>query len=131
MNKKWLARFKEDQSGTATIESLLWIPLFFYIFVLITDASFIFFGKAQALRIIQDGNRAYSVDAFETSEEASAYIQSQLRAFAPQATVTTNVSNGIIVTNATLRSGDLMAVGSIPGIKNIDIQITAQHFQEK
>lgn len=122
--------FKEDQRGSATIESLLWMPLFFYLFVLITDVSFIFYGKAQALRIIQDGNRAYSVKAFDSDAAASDYIKSKLNVFAPQATVSTTVSNGIIITSATLNAADLMAVGTIPAFINSEFSVTSQHFME-
>lgn len=38
-------RFNDDDSGAATIESLLWIPMFVFILVLITDVSFILFGR--------------------------------------------------------------------------------------
>ncbi len=123
-------RFKEDERGTATIESLLWMPVFFYLFILITDVSFIFYGKAEALRIIQDGNRAYSVGKFEDNADASGYIEGRLRTFAPGATVTTSTTAGIITTVATMAASDLMAVGTIPGFLGIEIQVTAQHYQE-
>jgi Flp pilus assembly protein TadG len=130
MYTNFLKRFKEDESGTATIESLLWMPIFFYLFILITDVSFIFYGKAEALRIIQDGNRAYSVGKFEDNQDASGYIEGRLRTFAPGATVTTSTAAGIITTVATLAASDLMAVGSIPGFLGIEIEVTAQHYQE-
>jgi Flp pilus assembly protein TadG len=125
-----LRRFIKDEDGVATVESLLWMPVFFFLFILITDASFIFFGKAQTLRIIQDGNRAYSVSRFETDAEASAYIQGRIREFSPQATVQTTVTNGIIQTRATLPASDLMAVGSIPAFVSSELSVTSQQFME-
>jgi Flp pilus assembly protein TadG len=125
-----LTRFKEDERGIATIESLLWMPLFFYLFIAITDVSFIFYGKAQALRVVQDGNRAYSVNILKSNEETSDYIEGRLRLFAPGATATTTVSNGVIITRATIDSSDLMAVGSIPNFVGLDINIVEQHFRE-
>jgi len=125
-----LRRFRKDQDGTATIESLLWMPIFFFLFILITDVSFLFYGKAQTLRIIQDGNRAYSVNRFDTDAEASAYIQGQIRVFSPLATVVTTVTNGIIQTSATLPASDLMAVGTIPNFVSSEISVTSQQFME-
>ena len=122
--------FVDDDSGTATVESLLWMPIFFFLFVLITDASFIFYGKAQALRIIQDGNRAYSVNRFDSDSEASAYIQARLRTLSPKATARTTVTNGVITTNATLDARELMAVGSIPNFGDGEVTLTLQQFQE-
>jgi len=89
-----------------------------------------FYGKAQTLRIIQDGNRAYSVNRFDTDAEASAYIQGQIRVFSPQATVITTVINGIIQTSATLPASDLMAVGTIPNFLSSEISVTSQQFME-
>ena len=125
-----LRKFLKDESGTATVESLLWMPIFFFLFILITDASFIFYGKAQAMRMIQDGNRAYSVNNFDDNAEASAYIQARLRTLSPTATATTTVSNGVITTTATLSVRELMAVGTIPNFGNGEINLTLQQFQE-
>ena len=130
MYTNFLKRFKEDETGTATIESLLWMPIFFYLFILITDVSFIFYGKAQALRIVQDGNRAYSVDGFADNAAASAYITGQLQQFAPSASATTTINSGIISTTATVPANDLMAVGSIPQFVGLVVNITAQQYQE-
>lgn len=130
MSSNILVRFKEDQRGVATVESVLWMPIFFYLFILITDASFIFYSKAEALRIIQDGNRAYSVHAFDTDTATSDYIKAQLSKLSPQATVSTRVSNGIIITTATMKTDDLMAVGSIPAFINSEISVTSQHYME-
>ena len=130
MNFDLLRRFRNDERGTATIESLLWMPLFFYLFILITDVSFIFYGKAQALRIVQDGNRAYSVDGFPDNASASTYITGQLRQFAANATATTTNNGGIISTTATVPANDLMAVGAIPQFVGLVVSITANQYQE-
>ena len=130
-------RFRDDEKGTATIESLLWMPLFFYLFILITDVSFIFFGKSEALRIIQDGNRLFAIGSitdYETEAETGASIQTRLRVIAPNATASTDwvagTSNAIFETTGTLPITDLMAVGSIPGFVSGSVSITAQHYKE-
>jgi len=51
-------QLRKDEDGFATLEALIWIPIFVFFLVFILDTTFIFFGKAQALRFIQDGNRA-------------------------------------------------------------------------
>lgn len=55
-------RFARDESGTVTVEAVIWIPFFFFILALITDASLAFFAKAEAFRIIQAGNRLFSIE---------------------------------------------------------------------
>lgn len=131
MRAGFLKRFKDDESGIATIESLLWMPLFFYLFVLITDVSLIFYGKAQALRILQDGNRALSVRFFTTREIAQEDIKTRLREFAPTADPLVTVTGGMIITTVDLKASELMAVGSIPTFQNTEIRVTAQHFLEQ
>lgn len=130
MRSNPLKRFRKDEDGVATVESLLWMPLFFLLFILITDASFLFYGKAQALRIIQDGNRAYSVQRFDSDAEARAYIETRIWKFAPNAVVETTVTNGIIQTSARLKASDLMAVGTIPTFAATEISVVSQQFME-
>lgn len=135
MNASLMKRFMADERGVATIESLLWFPLFVYLLVLITDVSFIFYGKAQALRIVQDGNRAYSLryPGVLDDTQAENHIKAGLRRYVTSPDVRTSFDNatGLITTVATLRAGDLMAVGSIPGFGDFEIEIVAQHFQEQ
>lgn len=131
MRSNLLIRFKEDERGLATIESLLWMPLFFYLFILITDVSFIFYGKAQALRVVQDGNRAYATNLLDLAS-AEERITTRLNSFAPGSTANMvyNGGTGLVTTRATLPAASLMAVGSIPNFVNLDVTITEQHYRE-
>lgn len=135
MNAGLLKRFMADDRGVATIESLLWFPLFVYLLVLITDVSFIFYGKAQALRIVQDGNRAFSIrhPSAATRAQAEAFIEANLHRFDPtaKATVAYDITTGLIRTTATISASELMAVGSIPGFGDFTLEIVAHHFQEQ
>ena len=135
MTARWFKRFVQDDRGSATIESLLWFPLFVYLLLLITDVSFIFYGKAQALRIVQDGNRALSIKypGVTTAAQAEALITANLQRFDPNPEVDTtiNVSTGLIQTIATLDASELMAIGSIPGFGDFEFEVVAQHFQEQ
>jgi Flp pilus assembly protein TadG len=126
-----LTRFKEDERGIATIESLLWMPLFFYLFILITDVSFIFYGKAQGLRIVQDGNRAFATNLLEL-EAAEQNIITRLNVVAPNSTATMifDGATGLVTTFATMPASSLMAVGSIPNFVNLDVRITEAHYRE-
>lgn len=126
-----LSRFRDDEDGSATVESLFWLPLFMFVLVLITDVSFIFFGKAQALRVIQDGNRALSVGRFNDTDSTKDFIEKALQGFSTNAVVVTTVDDGVVTSTATMPTTDLMAVGTIPGINNIKVVVTAQHFLEQ
>ena len=87
--KKLLHRFRTGEDGTATIESVLWIPIFVWILVLIVNASMIIFEKNQAYRIVQNANRILSTGYMQTEAEVESYIAAQLQDIAPSASVTT------------------------------------------
>ena len=73
----------QDESGTATIEAVLWLPVFIAFFCLVADASFIFFGQNKAYRIVQDANRKLSIGRLSTAVEVEQYITTQFASFAP------------------------------------------------
>lgn len=129
--KGWLKQFHNDERGSATIESLIWIPIFVYLLVLIADVSLVFYGKAQALRIIQDGNRALSVRYLDTTDDAEEFVLAGLASYTDNATVNTSITDGIITTVAAVPARDLMSIGSIPGFNNTTLSISAQHFLEQ
>ena len=107
------------------MESLLWIPIFVYLLVLITDVSLIYYGKAQALRTIQDGNRALSVRFIADASAAQDFVETRLQGYAPSVEVTTTINNGIVTTSAIMPASELMAVGSIPTFRDTMISVTA------
>lgn len=100
-------------------------------FVMIADTSFLFYGKAQALRVMQDGNRALSVGRLNSTDETRDFIAEQLATLSEHAEVTTKVDNGLVISTVVMPSTDLMAVGSVPGFSKINISVTSQHFLEQ
>lgn len=122
--------FAKDESGSSTIEAVLWLPMFMLLLSMVADASFIFHGQAQALRIVQDGNRAFSVGRLEDAAATQAYIRSNLISLSRSARVTTTLSGGIITTTALISVDDLLAIGSVGALTSFDITVKSQHFLE-
>ena len=122
--------FAKDESGSSTIEAVLWLPMFMLLLSMVADASFIFHGQAQALRIVQDGNRAFSVGRLEDTAATQAYIRSNLISLSRGARVTTTLSGGIITTTALISVDDLLAIGSVGALTGFDITVKSQHFLE-
>jgi len=123
-------KFGNDEDGSTTIEAVLWIPMFAFLTVMIADASFIFYGRAQAMRLIQDGNRAYSVGRLENAAATSTYIATLLSELSPNAMVTTTVSGGIVTSSASIPVDDLVAFGSIPSLNGFTTIVRSQHYLE-
>ncbi len=43
--KKLLHRLRSDESGSATIEAIIWIPIFVWVLVVIVNASVVLYQK--------------------------------------------------------------------------------------
>lgn len=131
--KERAGQFRNSEDGSASIESLFWIPLFVFFLVLVLDVSFIFFGKARVLQSVQDGNRALSIGVLRTEEETEDFIQTMLSSYTMNAVVDSNIdlANGVVTTDVTIPAIDLMIVGSIPVFRQTMIPVSAQHFLER
>lgn len=132
--RRWrpLVRLWRAEDGGISIEAVLWVPMFAFLLVLIADTSFVFFGRAQALRIVQDGNRALSIAGVSDAEEAAAAeaIRSSLVTLAPDAAVSVEVGGGVLTTVATIPVDNLLAVGTLPQLRGFNTVVTAQHYLE-
>ena len=124
--------FIRGQEGSATIETVLWLPFFIGIFGLIVDASLMFNAQAALTRTVQDANRAYSIGRIASASEAEAYVMARVGAAKndTETTVVTTVTNGVINTTVTVAAGHYMAVGLFDAITNMKLNITAQHLME-
>ena len=145
MRDHFFTRFKNDERGTATIESLLWFPLFFFLFILIIDASFLFYGKAQVLRIVQNENRSLAVwvgtepqwpaEANAAELRLRSRIENLMMQPSASELAAINVSikkdGQIIETVVSLPGQPLMAVGTLPEFSSTRIGVRAQHYREK
>jgi Flp pilus assembly protein TadG len=128
-----VARFqnlRRCESGSATIEAVLWLPMFFFILVMVVNASFIFHGQAQALRIIQDKNRAFATGSLINKDDTEKAIKLALSAMTTKPVVATTVSGNIITSEATIPLGDLAAVGAFSLFTKGNLTIRSQHFKE-
>ena len=127
----WRAmRFVRDESGSATIESLLWLTVFFGLLILASDASLAFYGKAQALRIMQNGNRAFALGRLATTAATESWIETQFDALSPNAAATTTVNNGLVSTTMAIPASELVLFQSLNVARGWTITVRSQHFIE-
>lgn len=123
-------RFFRDDNGAVTVESVLWVPVFLLFFALIADVSLIFHGQAKALRIAYDGNRQASLGQFTTADETQAAILARIQEFAPNATVSTTFGTEDIETRVVLPTNDMVAIGTVTRILNIDLKFQSVHMRD-
>lgn len=135
MNGKWklhrsIARGLSDESGAATVEFVLWLPVMAALFGLVVGTSIIFGDQSQILRVVQDVNRAVSIGHVRTSDDAEAMILADIDNIAPNASVETTLSNGIITSTVTIPVSDLSVTNLIDVFHDFNVIVSAQHLSE-
>ncbi|MFC2968372.1 TadE/TadG family type IV pilus assembly protein [Acidimangrovimonas pyrenivorans] len=122
--------FLERQDGSSTIEVVLWLPLFVFFIALMIDTALVFGAQARVLRVVQDANRSFSVGHVRTTTATEQMITSGIADIAPDATVTTSVTNGVIKSTVKIPLYDLTATGFVSAFNGIDLSVSAQHMAE-
>jgi hypothetical protein len=123
-------RFTDDERGSATVETVLWFPFYIAMFTLVVDASMIFHNQTFVTRVIQDGNRAFSVGRLSGTEETQRFIRDRISGLSAGADVVTRLDSGIISTTVSVPVGDLDAIGWFAGLTGFDLVMSAEHYRE-
>lgn len=122
--------FLRDESGSFTIETVMWLPVLVFLFCMIADASLMFGKQAQVMRVVQDANRALSVGRLQSDAEVEAYIAQQIAWMTTNAVIATDVTNGVISSTVSIPAGDMTATGFISAFSSLTVNVTAQHLSE-
>ncbi|MGR3321246.1 MAG: TadE/TadG family type IV pilus assembly protein [Pseudooceanicola sp.] len=122
--------FAREEKGSATIETVIWIPIFVWVLALIVNVSMVVFEKNQAYRVVQNANRILSTGYMQTEAEVEAYIKDKIAHIAPSAEVSTTISNGIVTSQVQYQISDLLMPHAIAQLANIWINISSQHYVE-
>jgi Flp pilus assembly protein TadG len=134
-----VSNFVRDEAGSATIESLLWIPLLFTVLLLGLDVSLVSTKQAMVMRIVQDGNRAYALGRYgdpatqkeQVQSAVVAAIRSSIASISRNAVVTAAIADtGTITTVVQMPARDLSSFGVLPGWKTLDINVVLQQTKE-
>ena len=123
-------QFLRRTDGTATVETVLWFPLFIAVFGLMLDVAMIFHGQAKVLRVVQEGDREYSIGRLTSEAATKAYIEAQLAALDIQATATTTEVAGVAHTLVTVPANQLQVLGYFTVFSGLQLNITAEHMIE-
>ncbi len=103
--RKRLNHFWNCDSGSFTIESVIWMPIFFILMALTMNLSMMFFSEAQILRVVQQVSRAHSLGLYKTDLEAENDLVERLSYFGAKfdvaATKTFNRATATVQVSAT------------------------------
>ncbi|MCB1339366.1 MAG: pilus assembly protein [Maritimibacter sp.] len=128
--KQVFHRFARDESGTATVEFVLWLPMVMLAFGLTVDVSMIFHSQSQVLRIVQDANRNASIGRLRTPAETEDYVEARLQAASSGAHATSSISAGVISTTVTYPARDFQIVGFFSQFNDLQITVNSEHLLE-
>jgi len=124
-------RFAQQQDGTATVEGVLWLPLFIMFFCLAVDVSLVFFGQNQMHHVVQDANRAMSVGRLKTEAEVEDYIRTKLAALSEDIEVeTVEVEPGRVQSTVRIQASDLMATRFTTPLIGAKVSARSSHLIE-
>ena len=128
-----MTRFFKRQDGTATVEAVLWFPIFIAVFGLMVDAAMIFHGQSKVLRVVQDANRNLSIGRLDSDAEVIAYINTELAevGVTPSRTeALSDATSGIVSTLVVIPASEFQLLGYFSVITNMEVPVTAQHMRE-
>ena len=139
-----LKNFWRQENGTASVDAVIWIPIFFFLTFAIMDAFILFNRYTMTLRTVQDINRKVSlgwiraddsteVAAAETSVET--WVANQINHYAPNATVQSVVphpgsTDFRTYTAVSIPVDDMVATSWFKPFLNFNMTITSSHYVE-
>lgn len=127
-----LRLFIGQENGSATIEALFWIPLFFFVLILAVDVTLISTAQSRVMRIVQDGNRAYALGRLADAKATQDFIQEAIRPISARAEVASQVNSltKVIVSTVSMPASDLSKIGWLPDFDSLTITVSAQQVKE-
>lgn len=103
--------FQNDESGTATISFVLWIPFVLSLLLTFTDLSFILYKRSDLVRMVEDTNRMRAIGTYKTNAQAERGLLTAM-GYNPDTLLATPI-NGLSVTSTTT-AGVLATVVQVP-----------------
>ena len=122
--------FVSMEHGSATIEAVLWLPIFLLLFGMLTDTSLIFGRQSEILRIVQDANRSLAVGHFQTIKDAQTYVGDKVAKFSRHSIVSVTIDHGIISTTVLMPATDLTVTGLFDAFSGVTIAVASSQMSE-
>ncbi|MCE5972139.1 pilus assembly protein [Sinirhodobacter sp. WL0062] len=124
-----IRRFLHRDDGSASIEAVLWLPLFVYMLCLIVDASMVFHTHSRILGVIQDVNRSLALGRITDTSVAENTVKSRLVNYGSSVNVTSKIEDGVINTTVSIPFRNVQVLGVLPS--SIAPNLTVAAFQYK
>ena len=125
----WLGRFARREDGGVSVGAMFWLPVFFGLLVMITHALLAFYGRGEAYRVLQNGNRAFATGRLDSPDATKLWIEKTMRTVASNASVETrvNADRTIVVSRMSIPVSDLSPFSMFEGF---DMVVQSEHHIE-
>lgn len=124
-------RYIESEDGSATVEAVLWLPIFLFGFALVFDATVLFFAEGEATRAVQEANRLASIGRLKSTSETEDHVEAALADLSASAKAVSSInSQGVITTTLTVPAGDLAMLRIFPQLSAVEISVSASQMME-
>ncbi len=128
--KNRIKQFWSACDGSATIETVLIVPVFMLLMFVTVDAALTFSNHTQVMRTVHDVNRQLSVGKLSSESDVVSEIQAQLLRLSPNATITALIDNGTITSNVSFPLSDILAFGSMTNFDEYTLNVEATNYIE-
>ena len=130
LNKCRGFRFLRDESGTLSVESVLWLPIYILFFALIADVSMVFHNQTKAMRIVQDANRLASRGILEDAASVRETVEARVRTISANAEVTSAFGVDTVATTVVMPARDMTMIGLVGALSTLNVTISSMHLVE-
>ena len=129
-NSSWKPlRFKKDETGSVTIEFVLWLPLLMGLFLIATDATVAFMRQSQMWQVSRDTARIVSRHGMtETAAKDYATLNAAFGATVPFVDVTASGSEVVVAISAPASA--MTVFGTLDFVLGADITTRVVHAME-
>lgn len=123
--------FLHRDDGSASIEAVLWLPLFVYMLCLIVDASMVFHTHSRILGVIQDVNRSLALGRITDMSVAENTVKSRLVNYGSSVSVTSKEVDGVYSTTVSIPFRNVQVLGVLPSSIAPNLTVAAYQYREK
>ena len=124
-----LRRFRNDTSGSVTVEFIIWMPLIAFLLLLSVDASMAFMRQSHQWQVSREAARIvsrYGMD--EATAEAYVAREASINGISPSVDVRFNLANVIVESRMPMAA--MTPFGTLGFLPNETIDIRVTHAME-
>ncbi|MDW4497018.1 TadE/TadG family type IV pilus assembly protein [Sulfitobacter sp. D35] len=126
-------KFLWDENGSFSVEAVIWTPILAIILAVVMNISMVFHAKSQILRVVQDANRAVSLNRLNGETAVQDYINTNLAYLGASLDISSSVDSAtnIVTTTVHANATDLMPLTFMTSkFSSVKVGVASHHIIE-